>query len=269
MIKQAWGWRQECRVPSKSLFLCLFHRENVFSSLSWEGLPHFLHRWLFACPGISHAHVHLIFCSIIQRRREEIRRQRIESEQRRRDELRDGYAKLKFALPISNQKSSKVSLLDRGKSICTCDYPIPLVNSYTAVTYIRQLETSQSSLQTRLDNAENELTRLRKFVFVLPADPSIIMILTGLFLLASTSSLCAIWRITTAPLSTWPRHQYLRRHPRQPVSLPAHPETRRTRDQSYNPFEIPCLLQRRSPFEFVLPTLRPHGNTSLRENFPQ
>ncbi|KAF8512710.1 hypothetical protein JB92DRAFT_268102 [Gautieria morchelliformis] len=80
---------------------------------------------------------------IIQRRREEIRRQRIESEQRRRDELRDGYAKLKFALPISNQKSSKVSLLDR------------------AVTYIRQLETSQNSLQTRLDNSENELTRLR------------------------------------------------------------------------------------------------------------
>ena len=56
----------------------------------------------------------LRFSSIIQRRREEIRRQRIESEQRRRDELRDGYAKLKYALPISNQKSSKVSLLDRG-----------------------------------------------------------------------------------------------------------------------------------------------------------
>ena len=47
-------------------------------------------------------------------RREEIRRQRIESEQRRRDELRDGYRRLKDALPVSNQKSSKVSLLDRG-----------------------------------------------------------------------------------------------------------------------------------------------------------
>src|SRR5712691_3941917 len=46
-------------------------------------------------------------------RGEEIRRQRIESEQRRRDELRDGYrrcCRLKDALPISNQKSSKVSL---------------------------------------------------------------------------------------------------------------------------------------------------------------
>jgi hypothetical protein len=48
-------------------------------------------------------------------RRETIRRQRIESEQRRRDELRDGYRRLKDALPVSNQKSSKVSLLDRGK----------------------------------------------------------------------------------------------------------------------------------------------------------
>jgi hypothetical protein len=50
-------------------------------------------------------------------RRETIRKQRIESEQRRRDELRDGYARLKDTLPATNQKSSKVSLLDRGLSI--------------------------------------------------------------------------------------------------------------------------------------------------------
>jgi hypothetical protein len=49
-------------------------------------------------------------------RKEATRRQRIEAEQRRRDELRDGYAKLKDALPVSNQKSSKVSLLERGPS---------------------------------------------------------------------------------------------------------------------------------------------------------
>lgn len=48
-------------------------------------------------------------------RKEATRRQRIEAEQRRRDELRDGYAKLKDALPVSNQKSSKVSLLERGR----------------------------------------------------------------------------------------------------------------------------------------------------------
>jgi hypothetical protein len=49
-------------------------------------------------------------------RRETIRRQRIESEQRRRDELREGYRRLKDSLPVSNQKASKVSLLDRGMS---------------------------------------------------------------------------------------------------------------------------------------------------------
>jgi len=76
-------------------------------------------------------------------RREEIRRQRIESEQRRRDELRDGYRRLKDALPVSNQKSSKVSLLDR------------------ATTHIRYLEMTQQQLQTRLAQAEAETTRLR------------------------------------------------------------------------------------------------------------
>jgi len=76
-------------------------------------------------------------------RREEIRRQRIESEQRRRDELRDGYRRLKDALPVSNQKSSKVSLLDR------------------ATTHIRYLEMTQQQLQTRLAQAEAETARLR------------------------------------------------------------------------------------------------------------
>ena len=47
-------------------------------------------------------------------RKEATRKQRIESEPRRRDELRDGYARLKDVLPVSNQKSSKVSLLERG-----------------------------------------------------------------------------------------------------------------------------------------------------------
>jgi len=69
--------------------------------------------------------------------REEIRRQRIESELRRRDELRDSYRRLKDALPVSNQKSSKVSLLDR------------------ATTHIKYLEM-------RLQQAENETARLRQ-----------------------------------------------------------------------------------------------------------
>jgi hypothetical protein len=78
-----------------------------------------------------------------QDRRETIRRQRIESEQRRRDELREGYRRLKDALPVSNQKSSKVSLLDR------------------ATTHIKYLEVTTNQLQTRLQQAETEVSRLR------------------------------------------------------------------------------------------------------------
>ncbi|KAG6333746.1 hypothetical protein ID866_5347 [Astraeus odoratus] len=76
-------------------------------------------------------------------RRETIRKQRIESEQRRRDELRDGYRRLKDALPVSNQKSSKVSLLDR------------------ATTHVKYLEMTAQQLQARLQQAENEVQRLR------------------------------------------------------------------------------------------------------------
>lgn len=80
---------------------------------------------------------------VINKRREEIRRQRIESEQRRRDELREGYRKLKDVLPVSNQKSSKVSLLDR------------------ATLHIKYLELTQQQLQQRLQSAEMETQRLR------------------------------------------------------------------------------------------------------------
>ncbi|KAG6874426.1 hypothetical protein C0995_015162 [Termitomyces sp. Mi166 len=76
-------------------------------------------------------------------RRETIRRQRIESEQRRRDELRDGYARLKETLPASNQKSSKVSLLDR------------------ATSHLKYLESMKTRLESQLKAAEQEVHRLR------------------------------------------------------------------------------------------------------------
>ncbi|KAJ7201277.1 hypothetical protein GGX14DRAFT_656147 [Mycena pura] len=76
-------------------------------------------------------------------RRETIRRQRIESEQRRRDELRDGYARLKDTLPSTNQKSSKVSLLDR------------------ATNHVRNLEIAKSELEKRLQDAESQVKHLR------------------------------------------------------------------------------------------------------------
>ncbi|CCM03785.1 uncharacterized protein FIBRA_05932 [Fibroporia radiculosa] len=76
-------------------------------------------------------------------RKEATRRQRIEAEQRRRDELRDGYARLKDVLPVSNQKSSKVSLLER------------------ACNHITSLEKSNKALQARLAQVELEVGRLR------------------------------------------------------------------------------------------------------------
>ncbi|KAG9313987.1 hypothetical protein JVU11DRAFT_4763 [Chiua virens] len=81
--------------------------------------------------------------NVAHSRKEATRRQRIEAEQRRRDELRDGYAKLKDVLPVSNQKSSKVSLLER------------------ATNHIIFLEKSTQEMQARLLVLEQEVQRLR------------------------------------------------------------------------------------------------------------
>ncbi|THH30625.1 hypothetical protein EUX98_g3553 [Antrodiella citrinella] len=87
---------------------------------------------------------HNIAESLANTRKEATRRQRIEAEQRRRDELRDGYARLKDVLPVSNQKSSKVSLLER------------------ATNHITSLEKTNRQLQTRLAALESEVVRLRQ-----------------------------------------------------------------------------------------------------------
>jgi hypothetical protein len=81
--------------------------------------------------------------NLAQNRKEATRRQRIEAEQRRRDELRDGYAKLKDVLPVSNQKSSKVSLLDR------------------ATGHIAVLEAENKAMQDRIAGLEDEIRRLQ------------------------------------------------------------------------------------------------------------
>ncbi|KAG8685118.1 hypothetical protein FRC09_014949 [Ceratobasidium sp. 395] len=81
---------------------------------------------------------------VVSRRREEIRRQRIESEQRRRDDLREGFARLKDVLPVSNQKGSKMALLDR------------------ATSHVRYLEAMQQQMQSKLTSSEMEVTRLRQ-----------------------------------------------------------------------------------------------------------
>ncbi|KAL0066574.1 hypothetical protein AAF712_006377 [Marasmius tenuissimus] len=79
----------------------------------------------------------------VDSRREAVRRQRIESEQKRRDELRDGYTKLREALPSMSQKCSKVVLLDRASS------------------HIKSLSAMKSNLELRLKASEDEVNRLR------------------------------------------------------------------------------------------------------------
>jgi hypothetical protein len=95
-------------------------------------------------------------------RRETIRKQRIESEQRRRDELREGYARLRETLPTSNQKASKVSLLDHGMFPSPSPSHLHLINlSHIATTHIRYLDTVRDQLEARLKAAESEVHRLR------------------------------------------------------------------------------------------------------------
>ncbi|KAF9058734.1 hypothetical protein BDP27DRAFT_1240354 [Rhodocollybia butyracea] len=74
---------------------------------------------------------------------EAVRRQRIESEQKRRDDLRDGYTHLKSMLPSTNQKSSKVKLLNR------------------AARHIKYLNAVRDQLETELETANNELNAYR------------------------------------------------------------------------------------------------------------
>ena len=99
------------------------------------------------------------------RRREAVRRQRIESEQRRRDELRDGYARLKAVLPPSTAKSSKVSLLDRGRlSLLSISSPF---NTAIAANHLKHLEACRQQAEQRLKAAAAELVRVRSLNEVL------------------------------------------------------------------------------------------------------
>ncbi|KAJ7927132.1 hypothetical protein B0H13DRAFT_1485115, partial [Mycena leptocephala] len=81
--------------------------------------------------------------NLAQNLKEATRRQRIEAERHRRNELRDSYAKLKGVLPVSNQKSSKVSLLDR------------------ATSHIAMLESENNALQDRVAGLEEQMRRLQ------------------------------------------------------------------------------------------------------------
>ncbi|WWC88597.1 uncharacterized protein L201_003510 [Kwoniella dendrophila CBS 6074] len=79
----------------------------------------------------------------VSSKKEDVRKARIESEQRRRDELREGFKRLKEALPPSNQRSSKVSLLDRS------------------VAHIQSIDSANRYLLAELERANNECNKLR------------------------------------------------------------------------------------------------------------
>ncbi|KAG8695363.1 hypothetical protein FRC08_007872, partial [Ceratobasidium sp. 394] len=75
----------------------------------------------------------------------EIRRQHIvQSERRRRDNLREGFARLKETLPASTEKHSKLNLLDR------------------AATYVRYLQGMLQQTQDKLTASEVEVAHLRQ-----------------------------------------------------------------------------------------------------------
>nr|XP_019012800.1 uncharacterized protein I206_02296 [Kwoniella pini CBS 10737]OCF51581.1 hypothetical protein I206_02296 [Kwoniella pini CBS 10737] len=80
----------------------------------------------------------------VSNKREDVRKARIESEQRRRDELREGFKRLKDALPQSNQRASKVSLLDRS------------------VAHIQSIESANRYLLAQLEDSNRECAKLRE-----------------------------------------------------------------------------------------------------------
>ena len=55
--------------------------------------------------------------SSAEQRKEDARQQRMNAEQRRRDQLRDGYDRLQNVLPQAREKLSKVKLIECGASI--------------------------------------------------------------------------------------------------------------------------------------------------------
>ncbi|KAG8737617.1 hypothetical protein FRC10_008019 [Ceratobasidium sp. 414] len=81
--------------------------------------------------------------SIDPLRREEIRQQRVASEQRRRNDLRGGFAHLKDTLPNSHRKCSKTALLDQ------------------ATQHLLHLEAMLQQRQDALAACQMEVTRLQ------------------------------------------------------------------------------------------------------------
>ena len=135
-------------------------------------------------------------------RKEATRRQRIEAEQRRRDELRDGYAKLKEVLPISNQKSSKVSLLERGGSPEAFFF---FVTHSSSVLILFKLRTISLLWKKPIRSCESvsPASNRKCSVFVASTKRSRSQQRKGPLRLSSTGELCHPLRTRRIPCTRW------------------------------------------------------------------
>ncbi|KAJ7337621.1 hypothetical protein DFH08DRAFT_877202 [Mycena albidolilacea] len=120
---------------------------QVYAAYSAFGIGRKVQDWLDAFPSPTIEQIlQFINSNLINdlvSRKEAIRRQRIEAEHRRRDELRDGYAKLKDVLPVSRTKFTKVSLLDRASE------------------HISVLRSENTQLSNRIADLEGEIRCLQ------------------------------------------------------------------------------------------------------------
>ncbi|KAG8724783.1 hypothetical protein FRC09_014205 [Ceratobasidium sp. 395] len=96
---------------------------------------------------------------VVTRHRKEIHHQCIESEQRCRHDLREGFARLEDVLPVSNQKGSKMALLDRlpRPGIYHLKYPVPDRNKSRPIS---RGDAAVDAVQAY--QSEMEVTRLRQ-----------------------------------------------------------------------------------------------------------
>lgn len=93
----------------------------------------------------------------------EIRRQiHIQSEQKRRAQIKDGFEELRSELPAClNKKMSKVALLHRSKYNMKC-LLISRLNIGVAVQHIQHLKDTQTSILSELERLVHENEQLRK-----------------------------------------------------------------------------------------------------------
>jgi hypothetical protein len=93
----------------------------------------------------------------------ELKRQiHIQSEQKRRAQIKDGFDELRNELPTClNKKMSKVALLHRSRSHSPFFYPF-IHSLFKAVQHIQHLKNTQTTILAELERLLAENERLRK-----------------------------------------------------------------------------------------------------------